>query len=228
MTRMLLSAHPATSSFDPYTPSLYNDTLSLSYSLPPSSSQTGTPISSWNREVWDQQVSSPLCSSTPHFQTNHHITDSLTSNSDALEPSYIFPNSHLPQSGSEPAIHAAPMTPAAPVTPAAPTTPAASAPIDEHLDQRSSANAIGAPSMRLPAQTYAATTTISKRAAAPAVTMDEHLPSPVDAPRKTGRVRQATTRLTQANNIGDNGEAKMKRKAPIAGGSLSSSKRQKL
>jgi hypothetical protein len=55
--------------------------------------------------------------------------------------------------------------------------------------------------------------------------MDEHLPSPVDVPRKTGRVRQATTRLTQANNIGDNGEAKMKRKAPIAGGSLSSSKR---
>ncbi|KAG1830656.1 hypothetical protein EV424DRAFT_1534992 [Suillus variegatus] len=139
-TEVLLSAHPAASTFDPYTPSLYNDTLSLSYSLPSSSSQTGTPISSWNREVWDQQVSSPLCSSTPHFQTNHHITDSLTSNSDALRPSYIFPNSHLPRSGSEPVIPAAPMTPAAPATPAAPvipaapTTPAAPAPIDEHLD----------------------------------------------------------------------------------------------
>ncbi|KAG1844975.1 hypothetical protein F4604DRAFT_1937209 [Suillus subluteus] len=175
-TEVLLSAHPA--AFDPYTPSLYNDTLSLSYSPPPSSSQTGTPISSWTREVWDQQVSSPLCSSTPHFQ---------------MGPSYIFPNSHLPRSGSEPAI------------------PAAPAPIDD-------ANAISAPSMCLPAQTHAATTTISKQAAAPAVTMDKHLPSLVDASRKTGRIRQATTHLTQANNIGDNGESKMKHKAPITGG----------
>ncbi|KAG1884517.1 hypothetical protein F4604DRAFT_1676646 [Suillus subluteus] len=50
----------------------------------------------------------------------------------------------------------------------------------------SSANAISAPSMCLPAQTHAATTTISKQAAAPAVTMDKHLPSLVDASRKTG------------------------------------------
>jgi hypothetical protein len=55
--------------------------------------------------------------------------------------------------------------------------------------------------------------------------MDKHSPSPVDVLRKTGHVRQATMRLTQANNIGDNGEAKIKCKAPIAGGSLSSSKR---
>ncbi|KAG1837191.1 hypothetical protein F4604DRAFT_1692421 [Suillus subluteus] len=82
----------------------------------------------------------------------------------------------------------------------------------------SSANAISAPSMCLPAQTHAATTTISKQAAAPAVTMDKHLPSLVDASRKTGRIRQATTHLTQANNIGDNGESKMKHKAPITGG----------
>ncbi|KAG1812313.1 hypothetical protein EV424DRAFT_1349349 [Suillus variegatus] len=117
-------------------------------------------------------------------------------------------------------------------------TPAAPASIDKHLERRpapvlttdsdmSSADAMSAPSMRLPAQTQAATTTVSKRAAAPMVTMDKHLPSPVDVPRKTGCIRQATTHLTQANNIGDNGESKMKRKAPIAGGSLSSSKRQK-
>ncbi|KAG1843210.1 hypothetical protein F4604DRAFT_1938346 [Suillus subluteus] len=185
-TEVLLSAHPA--AFDPYTPSLYNDTLSLSYSPPPSSSQTGTPISSWTREVWDQQVSSPLCSSTPHFQ---------------MGPSYIFPNSHLPRSGSEPAI------------------PAAPAPIDD-------ANAISAPSMCLPAQTHAATTTISKQAAAPAVTMDKHLPSLVDASRKTGRIRQATTHLTQANNIGDNRESKNETQGSNHRGSLSSSKRQKL
>ncbi|KAG1843770.1 hypothetical protein DFJ58DRAFT_731445 [Suillus subalutaceus] len=141
-TEVLLPAHPAASSLDPHTPLLYNKYQSLSYNPPPSSSQTGTevllsahpatihhrqarrlvpPILSWTREVWDQQVSSPLCSSTPHFQ---------------MGPSYIFPNSHLPRSGSEPAIPAAPATPAAPLAPAAPATPAAhlQPTIDEHLD----------------------------------------------------------------------------------------------
>ncbi|KAG1884886.1 hypothetical protein F4604DRAFT_1952018 [Suillus subluteus] len=119
-TEVLLPAHPDASPSEPHTPSSQNEmpfpSLSLPYSPPLSSSQSGTPISSWNREAWNQQVSSPLCFSPPHFRMHHHITDSSisqTSNSDIFGPSYVFPNSHLPtleygngnmmRSGSEPA-----------------------------------------------------------------------------------------------------------------------------
>ncbi|KAG1722939.1 uncharacterized protein EDB91DRAFT_1087974 [Suillus paluster] len=65
-----------------------------------------------------------------------------------------------------------------------------------------------------------------KRADAPPPTVDEHISSTASAPRKTGRVRQATTRLTQANNIG---EVKVKRKAAtiVGDSACPSSKRRK-